>query len=144
MGKIRWCKCNNLSSQLFCILMFLFSLTCHFNFLFWFTIEKTIYLYHLQLAFRRQAIVGFSSSFQEYDKPVVRTPIPGPRSQVQVQIFHHLFGLQNYYFLFILGTSIASHLILCESAISHNWPQIASNRTIWRKSHNSKKNAKFK
>ncbi|XP_073245539.1 4-aminobutyrate aminotransferase, mitochondrial-like [Porites lutea] len=32
-------------------------------------------------AFRRQAIVGFSSSFQEYDKPVVRTPIPGPRSQ---------------------------------------------------------------
>ncbi|CAH3136660.1 unnamed protein product, partial [Porites lobata] len=29
----------------------------------------------------RQAIVGFSSSFQEYDKPVVRTPIPGPRSQ---------------------------------------------------------------
>lgn len=50
--------------------------------------------------------MGFSSSFQEYDKPVVRTPIPGPRSQVQVQIFHHLLGLQNYYFLFVLGTSI--------------------------------------
>ena len=29
------------------------------------------------------------------------------------------------------------HLILRNGAISHNWPQIASDRTIWGKSHNS-------
>ena len=38
----------------------------------------------------------------------------------------------------------AGHLILRDGTISHNWSQIASDRKIWGKSHNSQKNAKFK
>ena len=40
--------------------------------------------------------------------------------------------------------SLSGHLILHDCVIWHNWPQIASDRTIWGKSHNSLKNAKFK
>ena len=38
----------------------------------------------------------------------------------------------------------SGHLMLRDGVISHNWPQIASDRTIWGKSPNLFKNAKFK
>ena len=36
---------------------------------------------------------------------------------------------------------VSGLLILCDGAISHNRPQIASDRTIQEKSHSSQKNA---
>ena len=35
------------------------------------------------------------------------------------------------------ANNIQAILILCDGAISHNWPQITSHRTFWGKSHNS-------
>ena len=38
---------------------------------------------------------------------------------------------------FISIFQYSGHLILYDGAISHNWPQITSDHTIWGKSHNS-------
>ena len=46
-----------------------------------------------------------------------------------------------YKIIIIITIIITGHLILCDGVISHNWPQIASDGTIWGKLHNSQKNA---
>ena len=46
-----------------------------------------------------------------------------------------------YKILIIITIIITGHLILCDGVISHNWPQMASDGTIWGKLHNSQKNA---
>ena len=55
---------------------------------------------------------------------------------------HPLWPAANFFFVsywvyLSVGSPLSGYLILRDGAISHNWPQIASNRTIWGKSHNS-------
>ena len=49
------------------------------------------------------------------------------------------FSHRTQYQSYLSFHYLAGHLILPDGAISHNWSQIASGRTIWGKSHNSLK-----
>lgn len=56
-----------------------------------------------------QMVACFSSeSLQEYDRPVVKTPIPGPRSKVQV-----MYRLQK----FITSKKFLAKLTTCTNTI---------------------------
>ena len=53
------------------------------------------------------------------------------------------YGLQSLSEKTWKSNHLSGLLILRDGVISHNWPQISSDRTIREKSHNSQKNAQY-